>query len=102
MSVFYSKRAIADLNEIYDYISLVLPNPISADSVVNGIQDTIETFKDHLLIGKPLYFDNGLFSGFRYLIYHDYLAFYHIESDNAYIDRVLYGKSDYMRILFRL
>lgn len=102
MNIFYSKRALADLDDIFDYISFVLSNPDSADLIVNGIQDTIEKLKDYPLIGKPLYFDNGLFSGFRYLIYNDYLAFYHIDNDNAYIDRILYGKSDYMCVLFHI
>lgn len=100
MSIHYSKKALSDLDEIKDYISTVLANPIAADSVINGILETIDLLEEQPLLGKPLYFDNDLFSGFRYLIYHNYLAFYHTESDDTFIDRVLYGKSDYLRILF--
>ena len=100
MSILYSKKALSDLDEISRYISSELENPIAADSVINGIMDTIDLLEDQPLLGKPLYFDNNLFSGFRYLIYHNYLAFYHTEDNDAYIDRVLYGKSDYLRILF--
>ncbi|MBR3023307.1 MAG: type II toxin-antitoxin system RelE/ParE family toxin [Oscillospiraceae bacterium] len=99
-NILYSPKAQADLDEIWDYISDKLQSPSAAQNTVNGILDTIEMLREQVEIGKPLYFSSGLYSGYRYLIYRNYLAFYRIVSDTVYIDRVIYGKRDYMRLLF--
>ena len=39
-------------------------------------------------------------SGFRFLVTGSYLTFYQIENGGIYIDRILYGRRDYLRILF--
>ena len=52
-------------------------------------------------IGKPLYFSSNLFSGYRFLVYKNYLAFYRMSGGTVYIDRIIYGNRDYMRLLFR-
>ena len=99
--VVYSPKAMADLDEIFDYISNKLANPIAAESTVNGILDTADMLKDHSEIGKPLYFSDDIFSGYRYLVYRNYLVFYRSNNDTAYIDRILYGKHDYIRLLIK-
>ena len=99
--VVYSPKALADLDEIFDYISNKLANPIAAESIVNGILDTADMLKDHSEIGKPLYFSDDIFSGYRYLVYRNYLVFYRINNDIAYIDRILYGKRDYICLLIK-
>ena len=51
--------------------------------------------------GVKLEFENGLNSGYRYVSFKNYLAFYRLRSDDiVYIDRVIYSGRDYMRILF--
>lgn len=99
--VVFSPKAQADLDEIWEYISGKLMNPSAAESTVNGILDTADMLREQAEIGKPLYFSSGLYSGYRYLIYQNYLAFYRVLNDTVFIDRVLYGKRDYMRLLFR-
>ena len=75
-----------------------LSNPIAAESTVNGILDTENMLKDHSEMGKPLYFSDEIFSGYRYLIYKNYLVFYRSSNDTAYINRVLYGKRNYISL----
>ena len=99
--IVYSPKARNDLDEIWTYISEKLLNPSAAEATVNGILDTIDMLQAQAEIGKPLYFSSDLFSGYRFLVYKNYLAFYRTSAETIYIDRIIYGKRDYMRLLFR-
>ena len=66
---------------------------------INGILDTVEKKTDFPFSGSPLYYENS-FTGYYFVIYKAYKAFYRLEKDVLFVDRVLYAKSDYMRILF--
>lgn len=89
----YSPRALKDLDEIWDYIEFELCNPSAAQNTVDGIASFPES-------GAKLVFENGLDSGYRYVVFKNYLAFYRVRPNNVvYVDRVIYGGRDYMRIL---
>ena len=98
--IVFSQLAINDSDEICDYISNALKSPLAAENTVNGILDKIDLLEAQPEIGVKLFFDEGLNSGYRYFIYKNYLAFYRIYPDTVYVDRVIYGKSDYMKLLF--
>ena len=98
--IAFSPLAIQDLDEIWDYISDVLKNHSAAENTVNGILDKVDLLENQPEIGAQLFFDDGLNSGYRYVIYNNYLAFYRIYPDTVYVDRVIYGKRDYMKLLF--
>lgn len=89
-----------DLDEIWDYIANELMNSSAAQNTVNGIMDAIDSLSGFPNVGARLMFENGLDSGYRIIPYKNYIAFYHIQEDAIYIDRVIYGKRDYMKILF--
>ena len=96
----YSAAAMQDLEEIGDYILEELKSPEAALNTVNRIQDTIEKLVDFPQIGISLstrYEDVG---NYHFVVCGSYLAFYHERMNDIYIDRILYGKRDYMNILF--
>lgn len=97
----YSPRALKDLDGIWDYIEKELCNPSAAQNTVEGIMDKIDILMSFPEAGAKLEFENGLNSGYRYVSFKNYLAFYRLRSDDiVYIDRVIYSGRDYMRILF--
>lgn len=99
--VEYSPRAQKDLDEIWDYIELELCNPSAAQNTVNGIMDKIDGLASFPESGAKLEFENGLNSGYRYVVYKNYLVFYRSKPNGiVYVDRVIYGGRDYMRLLF--
>ena len=98
--VKYSPNALCDLDEIWEYISNILKDSIAADRTVNGILDKTELLSEQSMMGTPLYFENNLYSGYRYVICKNYMAFYRLSDDVVYVDRIIYGKRDYMRLLF--
>jgi addiction module RelE/StbE family toxin len=96
----YSEIAIRDLERIFDYIAEDLKNPTAAFNTVNHIQNTIDKLSDFPHIGTSLSAHYKNVEGFRFLVCGNYLAFYRDQAGEVYIDRILYGKRDYIRILF--
>lgn len=99
-NILYSPEAIRDLDEIWSYISDELQNPDSATDTVGGIMDMVDNLNRFPQMGSPLSPVIHIECTFRFLICGNYIAFYHIDGDIVYVDRVLYGKRDYIHILF--
>ena len=96
----YSPLALKDLDEIYDYIACRLENPSAADHTLDGILSAIERLKEFPETGAVLYSVLGMETDYRFIIYKNYMAFYRHVENTVFIDRIIYGKRDYLRILF--
>ena len=99
-NVHYSPRALRDMDEIWDHIMVELSNPSAAENVVGKIQDDIDRLRDFAEIGAPLSSIADVEGGYRFLVSGSYLVFYRADGREIYIDRVLYGRRAYLRILF--
>ena len=99
-NVRYSVVAIQDLEAIGDYIVETLKNPMAALNTVSKIQRVVAGLADFPLIGSPLSAIAQTETDYRFLVCGNYLAFYHVQGDDAFIDRILYGRRDYLTILF--
>ena len=99
-SIKYSESAIKDLEAIGDYIADTLKNPMAAFNTVSKIQDTAYKLADFPLIGTPLSSKVEIETDYRFLVCGNYLVFYRTEGDSVFIDRVIYGRRDYIKILF--
>ena len=98
--IHYSPQALTDLDEIWNYIALELSNPIAAENTVNGIIAAVDTLKVFSGAGAMLRFFDGMNSGYRFVCHKNYLAFYRVIDMDVFVDRVIYGKRDYMKLLF--
>ncbi|MDR0840468.1 MAG: type II toxin-antitoxin system RelE/ParE family toxin [Christensenellaceae bacterium] len=96
----YSKVALRDLEQIDDYIAEELKNPSAALNMVGKIQDAIDKLVAFPQMGAPLSIRYEGLDDYRYLICGHYLAFYRITEDVVFVDRILYGRRDYLKILF--
>ena len=96
----YSPEALQDLDDIQAYITMELSSPDAAMNVTLRIMDAVARLQDFPEIGASLASISGVESDYRFLVCDNYLAFYRTDSEKVYIDRVLYGRRDYMRILF--
>lgn len=99
-NVVYSPESQRDLELIGDYISEQLKSPQAALNTVTLIQDKIDKLEDFPQLGTPLTITGYDNNDYRFLVCLNYLAFYRIDGNNVYIDRILYGKRDYVSILF--
>ena len=98
--VDYSPSAQQDLEQIGDYINQELCSPAPALNTVNKIQDSIDNLSEFPLIGAHLSSIVDVDTDYRFIVCGNYLAFYRTDEVTVYIDRIIYGKRDYMTILF--
>jgi plasmid stabilization system protein ParE len=99
-AVHISPAAADDLSEIKRYIADELQNPTAAASTVGKILKSVGTLADFPEIGAPLSSVVDIDTAYRFLVCGKYLAFYYVESGDAFVVRILYGRRDYVRILF--
>ncbi|MCI8599329.1 MAG: type II toxin-antitoxin system RelE/ParE family toxin [Lachnospiraceae bacterium] len=99
-NIYYSPEAQNDLDEIWEYISAELCNPQAAENTITKIMDTVDELKDFSEIGALLSSVTEVESDYRFLLSGNYMIFYRVIEKNVYIDRVLYGRRDYLRTLF--
>ena len=100
MKIEMTPEASADLHGIKDYIEQELGNPVAALNTVARITKAIRgllTFPDS---GTPLSPIVNFPTNYRFLVSGSYLVFYLHTGNIAQIIRILYGKRDYLRILF--
>ena len=95
-----AKKAQDDLAEIKQYITEELGNPSAAISTVKKITAAIRTLRDYALAGAALSSVTDVQSGYRFLGAGNYIIFYRVHGKNVFVDRILYGRRDYLRILF--
>lgn len=97
--VILSAAAKADLQETRRYISSVLTNPSASKQTLKRITTQLHTLEQFPESGTPILIP-GSPVAYRYLVCGSYMAFYHIRNEEVIVDRVLYGRRDYLSILF--
>ena len=95
----YSPEALKDLDEIWEYINSDLCNPDAADHTVNAILDKTESLREFPYSGAPLDTISRIHSDYRFVPANNFLAFYRVQDEVVYIDRILYERRDCLRIL---
>jgi addiction module RelE/StbE family toxin len=100
LEIRFSPDALIDLQEIKGYITDDLQNETAAENTIRTIMDRIQQLIDFPDMGAPLSSVVQTQSDYRYLVCGNYTAFYRHEKETVFIVRVLYGRRDYMRVLF--
>ena len=98
--IHYSPESRRDLDDIWDYIVSELQNRSAAERVIDRIMDAVEPLKNFAEMGTPLSSIADVGTDYRFLVSGNYMVFYRVQGNDVYIDRVLYGRSNYMSILF--
>lgn len=101
MKIKYTPAAIADLQEMKDYISKTLHNPKAANRITKSIMDHCANLKAHPQLGISLAAKTEEDTDLRYLVCERHLAMYRVEGDLILIARILDGRTDYMKVLFK-
>ena len=99
--IHYSLESRRDLDDIWDYIVSELQNRSAAEHVTNRIMDAVDQLKSFAEMGTLLSSIADVSSEYRYLVSGNYMVFYRVQGCDVYIDRVLYGRGDYMSSLFK-
>ena len=89
------------MKEIKAYITDELCSEQSAINTIEKIMKRIrQLLADFPEIGAPLSSIISLEVPYRFLVRGNYTAFYKVEGDEVHIIRVLYGRRNFMQILF--
>ena len=99
--IHYSPESRRDLDDIWDYIVSELQNRSAAERVIDCIIDAVDPLKNFAEMGTPLSSIADIGTDYRFLVSGNYMVFYRVQGNDIYIDRVLYGRSDYMSVLFK-
>ena len=99
--IHYSPESRRDLDDIWDYIVSELQTRSAAERVIDRIMDVVDPLKNFAEMGTPLSSIADVGTDYRFLVSGNYMVFYHVQGSDVYIDRVLYGRSDYMSVLFK-
>ncbi len=99
-NIVFSHEALNDLEQTKRYITEDLQSKQAALNTLNKIFKSIRTLSSFPQAGPSLSAIVDFNTDYRYLVCGNYMAFYRYENDTVYIVRVLYGRRDFMRILF--
>lgn len=99
--IHYSSESRRDLDDIWDYIVSELQNRSAAERVIDRIMDAVDPLKNFAEMGTLLSSIADVGTDYRFLVSGNYMVFYRVQGNDIYIDRVLYGRSDYMSVLFK-
>lgn len=99
-NIKFTPEALNDLQEIKSYISDELGNVQSANKAVSQIIDRIRQLQQFPELGASLSSIVDVAVPYRFLLCGNYNAFYKVNGTEVFIIRVLYGRRNFMRILF--
>ena len=91
----YSPLAIRDLDRVY---AEVLEASVH---YIDGLMDMVAAKGAFPKSGSPLYYESS-FTGYYFVVFKAYMVFYRMDAERMYVDRVVFGRSDYMRSIFKL
>ena len=97
--ILVSPLAMADLQDAADYLSSQLHNPGAAARLIERIRNAVSQLQWFPELGTPITVA-GQSVTYRYLLCGSYMVFYHLENAVVHIDRLLYGRRDYLTLLF--
>jgi len=95
----YSPIAEDDLDRVWDEVWEASQNFDIADKYVEDLRNVLKQKKKYPKTGSPLTY-MGEFTGLYYVTFKEYIAFYRIHGDVIEVARVLFSRSDYMKVLF--
>ena len=95
----YSRKAQQDLDAIWDFYLEEVQNIDAAVKIIDSITEDIDQLADFPELGPPLSSVADVESNYRFLVTGNYLSFYRQDGNDVSIDRILYGRRDYISIL---
>jgi len=99
-NIVFSSEAIKDLEETKDYITEELCNQRSAQKPAPKILKDIRRLSEFPKSGPVLSSIVDFDMNYRFLVCGNYIAFYRFEDNEIRIVRILYGRRNFMKILF--
>ena len=87
------------MQETRRYISSVLSNPSASKQTMKRITSYLHTLEQFPEAGTSILIP-GSPAAYRYLVCGSYMVFYHVHNEEVLVERILYGRRDYLPCLF--
>lgn len=100
MKIRVTPAALNDLKEIKSYIENDISNPIAASNIINRIIHDYSHLESSPYMGPSLSSKVPFDTDYRYIVSGNYLIFYKVDDEFVSIYRILYGRRDYIKIIF--
>lgn len=100
MKIRVTPTALNDLKEIMSYIENDLSNPIAAKKVVKRIIEDYSRLEFSPHMGPSLSTKVPFDTDYRFIVSGNYIVFYKADNEYVSIYRILYGRRDYLKIIF--
>ncbi len=100
MKIRVTPAALNDLKDIKSYIENDLSNPIAASNVIKRIIDDYSRLEFLPHMGPSLSAKVPFDTDYRFNVSGNYLIFYKADEKHVSIYRILYGRRDYLKIIF--
>ena len=95
----YTPQAMRDMDSVWDEVYQASKNYDVADKYIKDFIDAIAPKRQFPAFGIPLRY-KGLFTGFYFIVFKEYMVFYRIKNNYIEVIRIIYKKRNYMQILF--
>lgn len=95
----YSPEAIRDLDDVFEDVLTSSKDIEITHKYIEELQDKVDSMVKRPKTGTPLYYED-LFTGYYSVRFKEYMAFYRLDETKILVDRILFRKRDYMRVLF--
>lgn len=95
-----SEEAQKDLIGIKTYNIEELMNESAALRIVGQITNSLRILQTYAEAGPMLSSIADIESDYRFIVSGNYISFYRSYGSEVFVDRILYARCDYMRILF--
>ena len=99
MKLRFSSLAQQDIDDIFSYINDTLHNPTAARNTIAAIIHISARLSDFPRLGTVMRLTNADNVEVRYIISGSYLIAYVVESTHIEVVRILYARSDYIKLL---
>ena len=100
MKIRVTPTALNDLKEIKSYIENDLSNPVAANKVIKRIIDDYNRLETTPHMGPSLSTKVPFDTDYRFIVSGNYLIFYKTDDEYVSVYRILYGRRDYLKIIF--
>ena len=97
----YSPMALSDLDNAWDDVYEASQDSDIADKYLSELCDKLRKICKCPKTGECLYYD-GIFTGIYYVTHKKYSAFYRLRSGRLEVSRVLYNRSDYIKLVTQI
>lgn len=101
MKLEFTEDALDDLLNMRDYIAGNLKNPMAAERLMRDVVDGCQQLKRFPHMGRALPEMDGNKPKHRMLVVRNQVVIYIVREDAVRISRVIDGRTDYMKVLFK-